>query len=167
MYEQPNLVILVQGAAEGDSELTAFDNALRKAGIGDLNLIRVSSIVPPGARLSSLPEIPMGSLTPAAYAKAISAEPGTTIAACVGAGITERGGVLMEATGECSADALEEQVRLMVEEGMRVRGLEPYHLHLASADHTVQHIGSAVAAAVLWHEPAAGDVPATSGGGEG
>lgn len=165
MYDQPNLVILVQGAAEGDSELTAFDNALRKAGIGDLNLIRVSSIVPPGARLSSLPDIPMGSLTPAAYSKAVSAEPGKTIAACVGAGMTSRGGVLMEATAECSAEELEEQVRLMVDEGMRVRGLTPYDLHLASADHTVQHIGSAIAAAVLWNDPTAGE--ADSGGGEG
>jgi len=165
MYDQPNLVILVQGAAEGDSELTAFDNALRKAGIGDLNLIRVSSIVPPGARLSSLPDIPMGSLTPAAYAKAVSSEPGKTIAACVGAGITPTGGVLMEATAECSAEELEEQVRLMVDEGMRVRGLTPYDLHLASADHTVQQIGSAIAAAVLWSDPAAR--AASNGGGEG
>ena len=167
MYEQPNLLTLVQGAAEGDSELTAFDNALRKAGIGDLNLIRVSSIVPPGARLVSLPEIPMGSITPTAYAKAVSSVPGQQIAACVGAGITERGGVLMEATAECSADELAEQVRLMVEEGMRVRGLEPYELHLAAADHTVQHIGSAIAAAVLWHDQLTGGGPVRSRGGEG
>ena len=39
MYERPTKVCLVWGAAEGDSELTAFDNALLKAGIGHLNLI--------------------------------------------------------------------------------------------------------------------------------
>lgn len=151
MYEQPKLVCLASGAAEGDSELTAFDNALRKAGIGDVNLVRVSSIVPPGAVLSSLPDLPMGTLTPAAYAKAVSAQPGTTIAACVGVGWTPQGGVLMEAHGIGeTAEEIEDRTRLMVDEAMRVRGLEPYEVHLATAEHTVDRIGSAVAAAVLW-----------------
>ena len=151
MYEQPKLVCLASGAAEGDSELTAFDNALRKAGIGDVNLIRVSSIVPPGARMSPLPDLPMGSLTPAAYAKATSTKPGQTISACIGVGWTEHGGVLMEATGyDETAEQIEERTRLMVEEGMRVRGLEPFELHFATAEHTVDRIGSAIAAAVLW-----------------
>src|SRR2546426_4693242 len=99
MYEQPKLVCLASGAAEGDSELTAFDNALRKAGIGDVNLIRVSSIVPPGARIAPLQDLPFGALTPAAYAKVTSTTPGQTIAACIGVGWTARGGVLMEASG--------------------------------------------------------------------
>jgi arginine decarboxylase len=42
LYERPTKVCLVWGAAEGDSELTAFDNALLKAGIGHLNLIAVT-----------------------------------------------------------------------------------------------------------------------------
>src|SRR5919205_4646801 len=99
MYEQPQLVCLASGAAEGDSELTAFDNALRKAGIGNVNLIRVSSIVPPGATISPLPDLPFGALTPAAYAKVVGTTPGQHIAACVGVGWTKRGGVLMEASG--------------------------------------------------------------------
>jgi arginine decarboxylase len=151
MYEQPKLVCLASGAAEGDSELTAFDNALRKAGIGDVNLIRVSSIVPPGARMSPLPDLPMGSLTPAAYAKVVSTEPGQVISACIGVGWTERGGVLMEASGvNETAEEIEARTRLMVEEGMRVRGLEPFELHFATSEHTVDRIGSAIAAAVLW-----------------
>ena len=99
MYEQPKLVCLASGAAEGDSELTAFDNALRKGGIGDVNLIRVSSIVPPGATISPLPDLPFGALTPAAYAVQTSSVPGMRIAACIGVGWTPRGGVLMEAHG--------------------------------------------------------------------
>jgi len=151
MYEQPKLVCLASGAAEGDSELTAFDNALRKAGIGDVNLIRVSSIVPPGARISPLPDLPFGALTPAAYAKIVSTVPGQRIAACVGVGWTERGGVLMEHSAtDTAAEEIEAATQLMVEEGMGVRGLEPFELHLVSAEHTVERIGSAVAAAVLW-----------------
>lgn len=151
MYEQPKLVCLASGAAEGDSELTAFDNALRKAGIGDVNLIRVSSIVPPGAAIAPLPDLPVGALTPAAYAKVVSTVPGRRVAACVGVGWTPRGGVLMEASDvDLTAEEIEERTRAMVEEGMRVRGLEPFELHLVSAEHTVERIGSAVAAAVLW-----------------
>src|SRR2546430_5145748 len=99
MYEQPKLVCLASGAAEGDSELTAFDNALRKGGIGDVNLIRVSSIVPPGAKIAPLPDLPFGALTPAAYAVQTSSVPGMRVAACIGVGWTPRGGVLMEAHG--------------------------------------------------------------------
>lgn len=150
MYELPRKVCLVSGAAEGDSELTAFDNALLKAGIGHLNLIRVTSIVPKGAVMSPLPEIETGALTPTVYAKIVSETPGAAIAACVGAGWTQQGGVLMEATGVCTGAEIEERVRRMVEEGMRVRGLEPFELHFATAEHRVEKIGSAAAAAVLW-----------------
>lgn len=151
MYEQPKMVCLASGSAEGGSELTAFDNALRKAGIGDVNLIRVSSIVPPGARISPLPDLPYGALTPAAYAQATSSVPGQRIAACLGVGWTESGGVLMEAHGlDETAEQIEERTRAMVEEAMVARGMVPYEFHVATAEHVVDRIGSAVAAAVLW-----------------
>src|ERR1051325_2071997 len=151
MYEQPKLICLASGAAEGDSELNAFDNALRKGGIGDVNLIRACSIVPPDAKISPLPDLPFGALTPAAYAVETSSIPGQKVPACIGVGWTPRGGVLMEAHGvDETAEEIEERTRLMVEEGMRARGLEPYELHFATAEHTVERIGSAIAAAVLW-----------------
>ncbi len=151
MFEQPNLVCLTSGSAEGGSELTAFDNALRKAGIGDVNLIRVSSIVPTGARIAPLPDLPMGVLTPAAYAKAVSRVPGQRIAACVGVGWTPLGGVLMEVDGlDQTIEEIQDRARAMVDEAMRARSLEPYEFHVVTAEHTVESIGSAVAAAVLW-----------------
>lgn len=150
MYERPTSVCLVSGAAEGDSELTAFDHALLKAGIGHLNLIAVTSIFPEGAALAPLPEIPTGTLTPTVYARIVSRTPGETIASCIGVGVTPRGGVLMESHGPWSAQEIERRVSGMVAEGMRARGLEPYELHFATAEHVVERIGSAVAAAVLW-----------------
>lgn len=150
MYGLPSKVCLVSGNAEGDSELTAFDGALLKAGIGHLNLIRVTSIFPKGARLAPLPVIDTGTLTPTVYSKIVSAVPGQTIAACVGVGVTPAGGVLMEANGACSATEIETLVGRMVEEAMIARGLEPYELHFATAEHVVENIGSAVSAAVLW-----------------
>lgn len=151
MYELPSKVCLVWGAAEGDSELNAFDNALLKAGIGHLNLVRVTSIVPKGARIAALPHIETGALTPCVYAKAVSERSGQTISACIGAGVTDQGGVLMEATGIGeTASEIEARVGAMVDEGMRKRGLEPYELHFATAEHIVERTGSAIAAAVLW-----------------
>ena len=150
MYERPTKVCLVWGAAEGDSELTAFDNALLKAGIGHCNLIAVTSIFPEGAVLAPLPEIPTGTLTPTVYAKMVSETPGETISSCIGVGVTNKGGVLMEAHGPWSAEEIEDRVQRMVEEGMQKRGLEPFELHFATAEHVVEKIGSAVAAAVLW-----------------
>ena len=151
MYGQPKFVCLASGAAEGDSELTAFDNALRKGGVGDVNLIRVSSIVPSGAQLAPLPDLPYGALIPAAYAVQTSTTPGQVISACIGIGITPRGGVIMEAHGiDENAEEIEARCKLMVEEGMRNRGMEPFELHFATAEHTVERIGSAIAAAVLW-----------------
>jgi arginine decarboxylase len=150
LYERPAKVCLVWGAAEGHSELTAFDNALLKAGIGHLNLIQVTSIFPLGAKLAPLPDITMGTLTPTVYAKMVSCEPGQTISACVGVGVTPQGGVMMEAHGPIDTQEIEDVVGRMVEEGMHKRGLEPYELHFATAELTVERIGSAVAAAVLW-----------------
>jgi pyruvoyl-dependent arginine decarboxylase len=52
---------LVAGKAEGGTPLNAFDNALLDAGIGDVNLIKVSSIIPPGAEVvMEKPNLPKG-----------------------------------------------------------------------------------------------------------
>lgn len=42
------------GAGSGLTRLAAFDAALRSAGVGDLNLIRLSSVIPPGSTLLSV-----------------------------------------------------------------------------------------------------------------
>ena len=50
-WPTPNRLWLAAGAAEGTTELNAFDNALLDGGIGNLNLIKVSSVVPAGGRV--------------------------------------------------------------------------------------------------------------------
>lgn len=39
------------GAGAGRTQLSAFDAALRAAGVADFNLIRLSSVIPPGSEL--------------------------------------------------------------------------------------------------------------------
>lgn len=58
MFYKPQNYSLVSGVGKSKHKLSAFDDALRKAGIGDYNLVKVSSILPSGCRYCS--EIPEG-----------------------------------------------------------------------------------------------------------
>ncbi|HEY58459.1 MAG TPA: polyamine aminopropyltransferase [Anaerolineae bacterium] len=151
MITLPKYVSLTSGHAEGVDGLTAFDNALMDAGIHDLNLIKVSSIVPQGSRLVPLREFPVGSLVPTVYVKSCSDVPGTTVAAAVGLGLSPNGrGMIMEGHLIGTRAEVEALVRRRVEEAFAVRGLELHEYHVASAEHTVVKNGCAIAAAVLW-----------------
>jgi arginine decarboxylase len=151
MWKTPTKITLVSGTGEGETFLTAFDRALLDAGIGDFNLIKVSSIVPPNARFVELPDIPKGALVPTVYSKIDSAIPGEVISACVGAGISDEGfGLLYEFSHQGTAAAAEEIVRNMIKEGFKMRGLNLKEIRVVSAEHRVGKIGCAVCAAVMW-----------------
>ena len=151
MVTLPKYVSLTAGHAEGIDDLTAFDNALKAAGIADLNLVKVSSIVPQGARLVPLRDFPVGSLVPTVYAQAYSDVPGQTVAAAVVMGLSPDGrGVIMESHGVGTREEMEAIARRRVEAAFQERGLELHEIHAVSAEHTVQKHGCAVAAAVLW-----------------
>ena len=140
------------GHAEGETELNAFDNALIAAGIGHWNLVKVTSIAPPGALLVDEPiEIEPGSLVPAVLALVVSRDPGQTISACIGIGLSSGGhGMIMEHAGPGNPHEMEGNVRDIVHEAMDRRGLKAEQLALRSVTHTVQRVGSCVAAVVLW-----------------
>jgi len=163
MIAQPKYVSLTSGHAEGRDGLTAFDRALLEAGIGDVNLVKVSSIVPQGAQLVPLCEFPVGSLVPVVYAQAESSTPGEKIAAAVAVGLSPEGwGVIMECAGPGSSEGMEEEARARVEAAFAARGLRLHELHKISAEHTVIERGCAVAAAVLWGDEAEGESNWTS-----
>lgn len=44
-------IILTDGIGTGETELSAFDNALHNAGIANLNLIKLSSVIPKGSEI--------------------------------------------------------------------------------------------------------------------
>ncbi|MFS8664586.1 MAG: arginine decarboxylase, pyruvoyl-dependent [Limnochordales bacterium] len=148
----PKRFTLVSGAAEGATPLNAFDNALLISGIGNLNLVRVSSILPPAAQFVEDLDIPPGSLTPTAYGYITSDVPGTRIAAAVGVGLSDDSfGVIMEWEGEGTAAEAEAHVRRMLEEAFRARSMRLSQVMLKSAEHTVQRCGCAFAAVALWY----------------
>ncbi len=155
MMPTPQLYSLVYAAAEGKTELNAFDEALLKAGVGNVNLIRVSSILPPGAEFVEKLEIPPGSLLPIAYAALNSSEPGTLIAAAVAVGIgpeSNEYGVIMEYSGCCTGLEAENQVKQMVIEAFRYRGKELKEIKAVSVEHRVEKCGCVFAGIPLWYK---------------
>ena len=97
MFPVPSKFNLVVGRGEGRTPLNAFDAALIDAGIGNLNLVRVSSILPPDAQYTPDLWIPPGTPTFTAYGYLTSTTPGQMIAAAIGVGISpDTYGVIME-----------------------------------------------------------------------
>lgn len=87
------VIPVVSAVGEGPTAIAAFDAALRAAGVGDLNLIRLSSVIPTGATIEvHLDDRPprvtqgagWGDRHYVVYADARAAVPGETAAACVG-----------------------------------------------------------------------------------
>lgn len=141
------------GTAEGPTRLNAFDNALLAAGIGNLNLLRVSSIMPPGAQETPEFHVAPGSLVPTAYGTITSEEPGQTISAAVavGLGSPEDYGVIMEFSGHCSEEEARHTVEQMARAAFQSRGREIERVIVRAVEHRVETIGCAFAAVALWY----------------
>lgn len=153
MLPLPKKYFLTAAASEGDTELTAFDGALLKARVGNTNLLKVSSILPPGCQFDPELVIPEGSLLPIAYGTIICTEPGTRIAAAVAVGIQkpDRFGVIMEYEGHCSKAEAEIMVEKMVREAFAIRNIKLEEIKVAAAEHVVEKVGCAFAAVPLWY----------------
>ncbi len=152
MLPLPKKYFITAASAEGNTKLTAFDGALLKARVGNTNLLRVSSILPPGCEYCPDLIIPAGSLLPIAYGAITSTEPGQLISAAVGVGIKKDSfGVIMEFSGHCGKTEAEAVIRQMVEEAFSMRGLELDEVKIASTEHIVEKIGCAFAAVPLWY----------------
>jgi arginine decarboxylase len=149
----PKHFFLTSGSGEASTELNAFDAALLDAKIGDTNLVKMSSILPPLAEEIEPYELPKGSLVPLAYGDRTSSEPGTTISASVAVGIPVNpsdAGLIMECSRVGEPGPCEMAVREMVREGMEViRGVRIREIKSISATLTVRRVGAVFAAVVL------------------
>jgi arginine decarboxylase len=153
MLPTPTKFALVSGTAEGGTPLNAFDHALLDAGVGNCNLLKVSSILPPGAAFVPEVTIPPGSLVPIAYGSTSLDKPGELISAAIAVGICDEDtyGVIMEYCGNTSKGEAEKIIRRMVEEAFEKRGLPLTQLFVRTAEHRVVKIGCAFAGVVLWY----------------
>ena len=155
MTKRITMAAATAGHAEGGSGLNAFDNALLVAGIGNINLIKVSSIVPPEVAIVELPKIRPGALVPTAYAAITSETPGETIAAAVGYALPDdpaKNGVIMEFHGVGTRAEAERAIDAMLAEAFRMRGEVIREQRIVAAEHRVERIGCALAAMALLAE---------------
>jgi arginine decarboxylase len=155
IIKTPTKFFLVSGSSEGFSLLNAFDGALLASGVGDTNLVRMSSILPPGCVEVNPPPVPMpqGALVPVAYAALNSDVPGEIISAAVAIGIPKdgnRAGLIMEYSARAEESVVVAQVKKMVEKGMEMRNREIKEIKAISATYKVVNIGAAFAGVVLW-----------------
>ena len=152
MTKMVTMAAATAGHAEGGTTLNAFDNALLAAGIGNINLIKVSSILPHDVPVIDLPKIKPGALVPTAYAAMTSETAGETVAAAVGYAVPDdpaKNGVIMEFHGVASRAEAERQIHLMLEEAFRVRGEVIRERAVFAVEHTVERVGCALAAITL------------------
>ncbi len=149
----PNRYRLIRGSGDGGAALTAFDRALAAAGVGDLNLVKITSILPPGAMEGSPEELPRGGVVCAAIGSLTSDCPGELLSAAVAVGIPDdpsKAGVIMEGVYRGGAADAEEKVRYMARQALEDRQLEMDRIESVSVELRVLEVGAVVAAVVLW-----------------
>lgn len=115
------------GEGHASHSMTSFDLALLKAGVGNYNLVRVSSILPAGLIEANHISLPEGSPLHIAYASITSNNPGTCISAAVSVGIPvdkSKVGVIMEHSAPIEESECILIVESMVKEAMYYRGCE-------------------------------------------
>ncbi|MEX1120934.1 MAG: arginine decarboxylase, pyruvoyl-dependent [Balneolales bacterium] len=155
MAETPTTYCLVKGTGDSNMELNAFDKALLDAGVGDTNLMRVSSIVPPGCKEIYEVTLPKGALIPIAYAEITSSVPGDVLSAAVAVGIPEddeEPGVIMEHEATQPLGKTRDVVEQMVADAFEYRNRKLKEIKTVGIEHIVEVNGAAFAAAVLWYE---------------
>ncbi|MEO0137774.1 MAG: arginine decarboxylase, pyruvoyl-dependent [candidate division WOR-3 bacterium] len=87
----PKRVFLTKGVGKHKEKLASFESALRDAGIAPFNIVRVSSILPPGAKLVSktkgLQYLSPGEIVYCVISECSTNEPHRLIAASIGVAI--------------------------------------------------------------------------------
>ena len=126
-------IAIVSGKDEGPTKLNAFDNALSDAGIGDVNLIKVSSMLAGNAEIEKLPKLKAGSMVNCVLSEITSDNPGDEITAVIAVAIGDELGCVVETTGinEDLMD-LENEAKFMVRYMMDKRNVEIKNLIVES-----------------------------------
>ncbi|HTX61053.1 MAG TPA: arginine decarboxylase, pyruvoyl-dependent [Methanobacterium sp.] len=142
-------VSITSGKAEGPTKLNAFDNALLKAGIGDVNLIKVSSIIPAGTEMVELPIFPAGKMVNTVLSYVTSDNKGDELCAVIAVAIGDELGCVVENNGiNKDPKQVKEEAEDMARYMMEVRGLIIKDLIVKCQNHCVKDLGAAVSALV-------------------
>lgn len=128
---------VASGVAEGPTELSAFDSALYAAGVANFNLLRLSSVIPPYAKImeheESIPEIvgEWGDRLYVVQADYRTSTPGVEAWAGIGWVVDANTGkgLFVEHEGE-NKEQVERQIQQSLQELMKTRGIDFGEIHM-------------------------------------
>ncbi len=129
----PQKIVLTKGIGQGSTSLNAFDSALLNAGVGNFNLVRVSSIVPPNSKIINLNTdsedvLPaVGSIIPTVYSYLISNRPGEKISVVLGIALPKnekKNGLIFEYSCRGSFGQAKRNCRQMIKEAAELRKMK-------------------------------------------
>ena len=126
MLQIPTKFFVTSGKAVSKvTDLNAFDLALLNAGVGEQNLVSLSSILPIGVKETRRRVLPMGAITPCILAQQRGSE-GETISAGIGFGFRTdgKGGYVVEGHGYMNKKAIREILEWKLREMVKLRGVE-------------------------------------------
>ena len=149
----PRKFFITSGKATSKvSDLNSFDIALREAGIGEQNLVSVSSIIPANCRQLDRRELPMGAITHCVLAQQRGNE-GETIAAGISYALRSDGlgGYVAEGHVHGDRKALREILLWKMEEMAKLRGVELKEINFRIEELSIpmDHYGTCLAALVF------------------
>ncbi len=146
-------IAIVSGKDEGPTKLNAFDNALSNAGIGDVNLIKVSSMLAGNAKIQKLPKLKAGAMVNCVLSEVTSDNPGDEITAVVAVAIGKELGCVVETTGiNKNSDEIVEKAKKMVKYMMDKREVEINELIVEYSTTTVKNIASTISSVVYLND---------------
>ena len=150
----PHYFKIVSGVGKSQYPLVAFDNALRNAGIGDYNILKVSSILPVNCAYSDDIPLNSGCVLYAAYST-ITVREDENGAAAVAVAIpssSNDSGVIFEHSLINTKGGLKEIVQAMCCEAMQNRNKTVSNIMSISQEVNGEHgfYVSAISAVVMW-----------------
>jgi len=140
------------GKGESDtSKLNAFDRALMDAGIGQCNLVQVSSILPPNATETKPVEIPPGTITHCVLARRDGAQ-GDTISAGIAWAKLNNYGIVAEDNGPYDEQTTKQNLTQKITEMASARNQQPQNTKHKTAAQTVGKKHGTTIAALIYVE---------------
>ena len=129
---------LVCGTGEDICEIGSFDSALLDAGVGNYNLVKISSILPPGSQRVYSVDIADGSILYTAYISKTITDC-SQIAVAIAVAIPEdlrNCGVIIECSLKGSRDEAEKKAAWLAEKAMEKRGITITRVEAVGAEIT-------------------------------
>lgn len=153
MLQRPQKFFVTSGKAVSRvSDLNAFDEALLNAGIGEINLVYVSSILPVGIKQTRRQTLPMGAITHCVLAQQRGGE-GETVSAGIAYGFRDDdlGGYIAEGHIHGTGKGLREVLEWKMAEMAKLRGVKFRSIEYKIEDVSIpmDHYGACLAALVF------------------